>query len=154
MQVAQAICDYIKSFKHNWSIQDIRSQFPNLNYVDFIIIGEPSKMQKVNQHVLSVLKEISKNGFTRIWIAIFETYKSLIANLDVKKRETIANPDSTDCIIDAARKLGFNVFEKILKCEIKEFQDRLIAAELKKVASFTEEFFKSINPGTQSSAEG
>ena len=62
-QVAEAIAQQITMLGHQSSIQDIRLRFPDLQGVDAIIVGAPTRMGRVTRKAKSVLRHDSDIAF-------------------------------------------------------------------------------------------
>jgi menaquinone-dependent protoporphyrinogen IX oxidase len=73
-QIAEVIAQQINALDHESTVQDLRQKLPDLNNVDFIIIGAPTRMARVNRKALGVLKQLRKKGFAGKPIAVFDTY--------------------------------------------------------------------------------
>jgi flavorubredoxin len=133
---ADIICQQIKALDHNWSMQDFRSKLPDLNHIDFIIIGAPAKISSITHNTLSVLKRIAGKGHTRIRVAYFNS----CGGGDVSADKTVSD---VSAIIDGTKKIGYMVFNKILECRLIEVHGRIAQSEMLKISSFVKEFIDS-----------
>jgi menaquinone-dependent protoporphyrinogen IX oxidase len=73
-QVAEATAKELGTQGIETIVQDLRRKLPDLSEFNFILIGSPTRMAKVNRKALRVLKRLRKKGFTEKPVAIFDTY--------------------------------------------------------------------------------
>jgi menaquinone-dependent protoporphyrinogen IX oxidase len=59
-QVAEGIAKELGTQRIETIIQDLRRKLPDLRDIDFIMIGSPTRMARVNRKALRVLKRLRK----------------------------------------------------------------------------------------------
>jgi menaquinone-dependent protoporphyrinogen IX oxidase len=72
-QVADSIAQQITALGHEAIVQDVRQKLPDLQGLDFVMIGTPTRFARADGKALRVLKELRKKGFTEKPVAIFDT---------------------------------------------------------------------------------
>jgi menaquinone-dependent protoporphyrinogen IX oxidase len=144
-QVAEVIAGQIHTQGHESIVQDLRQKLPDLNGIDFIIIGAPTRMARVNRKALRVLKQLRKKGFTEKPVAIFDTYGPVPTKPEeMEKSNKWLYPGAAGIMQKVAKTLGLNVYSETLRCEVRGMKGPLTDNELEKAASFTKEFLSTI----------
>ena len=144
-QVAEVIAQQISALGHESNVQDIRQKLPDLNSVDFIMIGAPTRMARVNRKAIGVLKHLRKKGFAGKPIVVFDTYGPVPTKPEeMENAKKWLYPGAAGIMQKVARDLGLNVYENTLRCEVKEMKGPLVDNEQAKAASFTKEFISLI----------
>jgi flavodoxin len=144
-QIAEVIAQQINALDHESTVQDLRQKLPDLNNVDFIIIGAPTRMARVNRKALGVLKQLRKKGFAGKPIAVFDTYGPVPTEPEeMEKARKWLHPGAVGIMQKVAKDQGLNVYEKTLRCEVKGLKGPLTDGEQAKAASFTKEFMSAI----------
>ena len=125
--------------------QDLRRKLPDLSPFDFILIGSPTRMARVNRKARRVLKRIRKKGFAKIPIAVFDTYGPVPTDPEeLEKGKKWLYPGAAGILHELADALGLNVYPKTLRCEVAGLKGPLKDSELEKAASFAREFMSAI----------
>ncbi len=144
-KVAEVIAQQISALDHESTVQDLRQKLPDLSTVDFIIIGAPTRMARVNRKALGVLKQLRKKGFAGKPIAVFDTYGPVPTKPEeMEKSRKWLYPGAVSIMQRVAKDQGLNVYEKTLRCEVKGLKGPLADGEQAKAASFTKEFMFAI----------
>jgi flavodoxin len=144
-QIAEAIARQISASGHEPTVQDIRHKLSDLNDVDFILIGAPTRMARVNRKVLGVMKRLHKKGFAEKPIAIFDTYGPIPEEPEeMEKSRKWLHPGAAGIMQRVAEERGLNVYEKTLRCEVRGLKGPLADGEQARAASFTKEFLSAI----------
>jgi menaquinone-dependent protoporphyrinogen IX oxidase len=126
-------------------VQDLRRKLPALSDIDFILIGSPTRMAKVNRKALRVLKRFRKEGYSEKPIAIFDTYGPVPTKPEeIEKAKKWLYPGAAGVMQKTAKALGLNVYSEILRCEVRGMKGPLADNELEKAASFIKAFLPSI----------
>ena len=73
-QVAESIAQQITALGHEAIVQDVRQKLPDLQDLDFIMIGSPTRFARADRKALSVLKKLRKKGFAETPHAITSTF--------------------------------------------------------------------------------
>jgi len=106
--------------------------------VDFIIIGAPTRMGRVNRKALGVLKQLRKRGFAVKPIALFDTYGPIPTEPQKKEKSNKwLYPGAVGIMEKAAKDQGLHVYENTLRCEVKGMKGPLADNQLEKAVSFT-----------------
>jgi len=143
--VAEVIDQQIRATDHESIVQDLRQKLPDLSDVDFIIIGAPTRMARVNRKALGVLKKLRKQGFAGKPIAVFDTYGPVPTKPEeLEKSKKWLYPGAAGILQRVANEQGLNVHEKTLRCEVKGLKGPLADGEQAKAASFAKEFLSAI----------
>lgn len=144
-EVAEAIAQQIKALGHEVEVQDLRLKLPDLNGIDVILIGAPTRMARVTRKAKSVLKKLRKKGFGAKPIAVFDTYGPVPAKSEeLEKGKKWLYPGAAGILHKAAKEQGLNVYENTLRCEVAGMKGPLKDKEKDKAASFTKEFISAI----------
>jgi flavodoxin len=144
-QVAEVIAQQIGALGNESTVQDLRQKLPDLNNIDLIMIGAPTRMARVNRKAIGVLKQLRKKGFARKPIAVFDTYGPIPTNPeDLEKSKKWLYPGAVGIMQNVARDQGLNVYEKILRCEVKGLKGPLADNARANAASFAKEFISFI----------
>ena len=139
-QVAEVIAQQINALDHDATVQDLRHNLPDLNNIDVIIIGAPTRMARVNRKALGVLKQLRKNDFAGKPIAVFDTYGPVPANpKEMEKSKKWLYPGAAGIMQSAAEGQGLNVYEKTFRCEVLGLKGPLADGEQARAISFTKE---------------
>ena len=144
-EVTEVIAQQIRAMGHESTVQDLRQGLPDLSDVDIIMIGAPTRMARVNQKAIGILKQLRKEEFTGKQIALFDTYGPVpTKSEEMEKTKKWLYPGAVGIMQRKAKDYGLNVYEKTLRCEVKEYKGPLADGEQDKAASFTEEFLTAI----------
>jgi len=144
-QVADAIAQQIKALGHEAEVQDLRRKLPDLNGIDVILIGAPTRMGRVARKAKSVLRKLRKSGFGEKPLAVFDTYGPVPARPDeLEKSKKWLYPGAAGILHKVAKEQGLNVYEKTLRCEVTGSKGPLKDNEKEKAASFTKAFISTI----------
>ena len=144
-QVAEVIARQINAQGHKSIVQDLRQKLPDLLSFDFMLIGAPTRMARVNRKAVSVLKQLRKKGFVEKPIAVFDTYGPIPTKPEeMEKSQKWLYPGAAGILQKVAKDQGLNVCLKTLRCEVKGLKGPLADNEQEKTASFTKEFVSTI----------
>ena len=144
-QVADAIAEQIKALGHEAEVQDLRRKLPDLNGIDVILIGAPTRMGRVARKAKSVLRKLRKLGFGVKPLAVFDTYGPVPARPDeLEKSKKWLYPGAAGILHKVAKEQGLNVYEKILRCEVTGSKGPLKDKEKEKAAAFAKAFISAI----------
>jgi flavodoxin len=144
-QVAETIGQQIKDSGHEAIVQDLRQKLPDLQGVNFVVIGSPTRFARPNGKALSVLKQLKKKKFTEKPVVIFDTYGPIPTNPEeLEKGKKWLYPGAAGIMQRVAKEQGLNVYAETLRCEVKAFRGPFAEHELEKAASFTKEFLSKI----------
>lgn len=140
-QVADAMAKELAAQGVESVVQDLRRKLPDLKDFDFILIGSPTRMARVNRKARRVLKRIRKKGFGRKPIAVFDTYGPVPTDpVELEKGRKWLYPGAAGILHKVAETQGLNVYSKTLRCEVAGLKGPLKDSELEKAASFAKEF--------------
>ena len=145
-QVADSIAQQITTLGHEAIVQDVRQKLPDLQSLDFIMIGSPTRFARADGKALKVLKELRKKGFTKKPIAIFDTYGPVpAAPEELEKSRKWLYPGAAGKMLETAKDQGLNVYHETLRCEVQGgMKGPLAEHQLEKATSFTKEFLSKI----------
>jgi len=144
-QVAEGIAKELGTQGIETVIQDLRRKLPDLSDIDFILIGSPTRMARVNRKALRVLKRLRKKGYSEKPLAIFDTYGPVPTKPEeMEKAKKWLYPGAAGIMQKAAKTLGLNVYSETLRCEVRGMKGPLADNELVKAASFIKEFLSAI----------
>jgi hypothetical protein len=144
-RVAEAMAQQLETLGHESTVQDVRQKLPDLQGIDLLFIGAPTRMARVTRKALSVLKQLKKKGFSAKPIAIFDTYGPVPTDpgeLAQTKRWII--PGAAGIMQKTAKDQGLNVYSEVLRCEVKAAKGPLADDAIEKAVSFTRDFVSSI----------
>jgi flavodoxin len=143
-QIAEGIAKELGAQGIETIIQDLRWKLPDLSDVDFILMGSPTRMARVNRKALRALKRLRKKGYTEKPIAIFDTYGPIPTKPEeLEKGKKWLYPGAAGIMQNAAKTLGLNVYSETLRCEVKGMKGPLADNELEKAASFAKAFLSA-----------
>ena len=148
-QVAEGIAKELGTQGIETLIQDLRRKLPDLSDIDFILMGSPTRMARVNRKALRVLKRLRKKGFTEKPVAIFDTYGPIPTKPEeMEKAKKWLYPGAAGIMQKVAKTLGLNVYPETLRCEVREMKGPLADNEIVKAASFIKVFLSKIRKKT------
>jgi len=140
-QVADAIAQEMRTLGHESTVQDVRKKLPDLHGIDFILVGAPTRMARVNRKAVNVLKRLKKKGFSDRPVAIFDTYGPLPTTPEeLEKTKKWIYPGAAGIMQKIAKDQGLNVYSEALRCEVKGLKGPLADNALEKAVSFTSVF--------------
>jgi flavodoxin len=144
-QVAEAMAKELAPQDVESVVQDLRRKLPDLSGIDFILIGSPTRMARVNRKAKRALKRIRKKGFAQKPIAVFDTYGPVPTDpQELEKGKKWLYPGAAGILHNVAKSQGLNVYPKTLRCEVTGMKGPLGDNELEKAASFAKEFVSAI----------
>jgi flavodoxin len=144
-QVADAMAKELSAEGIESIVQDLRRRLPDLSHFDFILIGSPTRMARVNRKARRVLKRIRKRGFAEKPIAVFDTYGPVPTNPEeLEKGKKWLHPGAAGILHNIAMDQGLNVYSKTLRCEVKGMKGPLGDNELESASSFAKEFVATV----------
>jgi flavodoxin len=144
-QVADAIAKELATEGVESEVQDLRRKLPDLSTFDFILIGSPTRMARVNRKARRVLKRIRKKGLAEKPIAVFDTYGPVPTDpKELEKGKKWLYPGAAGILHKVAETQGLNTYSKTLRCEVTGLKGPLGDNELAKAASFVKEFVSTI----------
>jgi menaquinone-dependent protoporphyrinogen IX oxidase len=144
-QVAESIAKELGMQGIETIVQDLRRKLPDLSDIDFILMGSPTRMAKVNRTALRVLKRLQKKGIAEKPVAIFDTYGPVPTKPEeIEKAKKWLYPGAAGIMQKAAKTLGLNVYAATLRCEVRGLKGPLADHELEKAVSFANEFLSTI----------
>jgi len=149
-EVADIIARQIKTLGHEAEVQDLRQKLPDLNGIDVILIGAPTRMGRVTRKAKSVLKTLKKKGFGAKPLAVFDTYGPVPAKPEeLDKSRKWLYPGAAGIMHTVGQEQGLNVYENTLRCEVSGSKGPLKDKEKDKAASFAKEFMLAIRKKPQ-----
>ena len=144
-QVAEGIAKELGTQGVETIAQDLRRKLPDLNGIDCILMGSPTRMARVNRKALRVLKRLRREGFTKKPVAIFDTYGPVPAKPEeMEKARKWLFPGAAGIMQEAAKTLGLNVYAETLRCEVRGLKGPLADQGLEKAAKFTNVFLSQM----------
>jgi menaquinone-dependent protoporphyrinogen IX oxidase len=143
-QIAEVIAKELGTQGIVTIVQDLRRKLPDLSNFDFVWIGSPTRMARVNRKAVRVLKRLRKKGFTEKPIAVFDTYGPVPTKPEeMEKGKKWLYPGAAGILQKAARAQGLNVYSKTLRCEVQGMKGPLADNETEKALSFVKEFLST-----------
>jgi len=143
-QVAEVIARQLQTLGHQALVQDLRHKLPDLHGFDFVFIGAPTRMARVNRKAVRVLKRLRKKGFADKPIGVFDTYGPLPTKPeDMEKSKKWLYPGAAGIMQKVAQDQGLNVYPKTLRCLVQGMKGPLADKELEKAVDFTKEFIST-----------
>jgi len=145
-QVADSIAQQITALGHEAIVQDVRQKLPDLQDLDFVVIGSPTRFARADGKALSMLKELRKKGFTQKPVAIFDTYGPVPTDpKELEKSRKWLYPGAAGIMHRVAKEQGLNVYQETLRSEVQAgMKGPLAEHQLEKATSFTKEFLSRI----------
>ena len=145
-KVAESIVQQITKMGHEAVFQDVRQKLPDLQDLDFVMIGSPTRFARADGKAKRVLKELRKKDFTDTPVAIFDTFGPVpAAPEELEKSKKWLYPGAAGNMHQVAEEQGLNVYHETLRCEVQGgMKGPLAEHQLEKAASFTEEFLSWI----------
>jgi flavorubredoxin len=144
--VAESISQQITALDHEAVVQDVRQKLPDLQDIDFIMVGSPTRIARPDGKALKMLKELKKKGFTEKPVVIFDTYGPEPKDpVELEKSKKWLYPGAAGIMHNVAEEQGLNVYKDTLRCEVQAgMKGPLAEHQLEKAASFTREFLTEI----------
>ena len=141
-QVAEAIARQVTAMGHEAVVQDVREKFPELQGIDFVMVGSPTRFGRADGKALAALKQLKKKGFTKNPVAVFDTYGPVPKDpTELEKSKKWLFPGAAGKMQNLAKEQGLSVYPETLRCEVETGTKFGIAEnQLEKTASFTKEF--------------
>lgn len=147
-QVAEAIAQQIITLGHESSIQDIRQRFPDLQGVDAIIVGAPTRMGRVTRKAKSVLRHLKRKGHTDKPVAVFDTIAILPSTPEeMEKVKKWFSPGAVGIMQNVARDQGLKLFPETLRCEVAGMKGPLAENAIGKAIDFATAFISFAQRG-------
>jgi menaquinone-dependent protoporphyrinogen IX oxidase len=145
-QVADAIAQQIVALGHEATIQDVRQKLPNLQGMDFIMVGCPTRFARADGKALGALKELRKRGFVQKPVAVFDTYGPVLADpKELEKTKKWLFPGAAGIMQRVAKEQGLNVYPGTLRCEVQGgAKGPLAEHQIEKAAFFAKDFISAI----------
>jgi hypothetical protein len=145
-QVAESIAQQMTALGQEAIVQDLRQKLPDLQGLDFVMIGAPTRFARVTGKALRVLKQLRKKGFTEKPVAIFDTYGPVPTDpKELEKGRKWLYPGAAGIMQKVAKEQGLNVYPETLRCEVQGgLKGPLADHQLEKAAAFTKEFLLTI----------
>jgi flavodoxin len=144
-QIAEGIAKELGTQGIETIVQDLRRKLPDLSDIDFILIGSPTRMARVNRKALRMLKRLRKKGYTEKPVAIFDIYGPVPTQPEeIEKAKKWLYPGAAGIMHKRAKTLGLNVYSETLRCEVRAMKGPLAENELEKAASFAKVFLSII----------
>jgi flavodoxin len=140
-QVAEALAKELAGLGINSVVRDLRPRLPRLGEFDAALIGAPTRLARVTWKAKSVLKRLSKKGWGRKPVAVFDTYGPVPKTPEeLEKGRKWLFPGAAGILQERAKTLGLNVYDKTLRCEVSDMKGPLKEGELEKAAAFARDF--------------
>ena len=148
-QVADSIARQVTAIGHEAIVQDLRQKLPELQGLDFIMIGSPTRFARADGKALRVLKELRKKGFTQQPITVFDTYGPVPTDPKaLEKSKKWLYPGAAGIMQRVAKEQGLNVYSETLRCEVLGgTKGPLANGQLEKATVFTKSFISAIAGG-------
>ena len=109
-QVADSIAQQITALGYQAVVQDVRQKLPDLQDIDFIMVGSPTRFARADGKALRTLKELKKKGFTTKPVAIFDTYGPVPTDpKELEKNRKWLYPGAAGAMQRLATEQGLNV---------------------------------------------
>ena len=145
-QVADAIAHQIVALGHEATIQDLRQKLPNLQGMDFVMIGCPTRFARADGKALGALKELRKRGFVEKPVAVFDTYGPVPTDPEkLEKTKKWLFPGAASIMQRVAKERGLSVYPETLRCEVQGgAKGPLAEHQLEKAASFAKDFIWAV----------
>ena len=145
-QVADSIAQQITALSHEVTVQDVLQKLPDLQDLDFIMIGSPTRFARADGKALRVLKELRKKGFTQKPVTVFDTYGPVPIDPEkLEKSKKWLYPGAAGIMQRVAKEQSLNVYPETLRCEVLgEGKGPLTDGQLEKTIAFTKSFISAI----------
>ena len=146
-QVAEAMAQQITALGHEAVVQDVRQKMPELQDIDFIMVGSPTRIARADGKAKKVLKQLGKKGLTEKAVAVFDTYGPVPTDpVELEKTKKWLYPGAAGILHRLAGEQGLNVYPETLRCEVKGgMKGPLAENQLEKAAAFAEKFISDIS---------
>jgi flavodoxin len=140
-QVAEALAKELAGSGADSVVQDLRQRLPDLGEFEAVLVGAPTRMARVTRKAKSVLKRLSKKGWGRKPVAVFDTYGPMPKTPEeLEKGRKWLYPGAAGILQERAKALGLNVYDRTLRCEVSDMKGPLKEGELEKAALFARDF--------------
>jgi len=139
--VAETIEGRLREKGYQTIVQDVRQKLPDLQQVDIVLNGAPTRIKRANRRSVAVLKKLKSRGISTKPVAIFDTCG--IIPTDPAKYEEARPwliPGAAGIMHKAAVDLGLNVFKDTLRCEVNGMKGPLVENATQKAIAFTDAF--------------
>ncbi len=144
-QVADVLAKELGAAGIESVVADLRRRLPDLSEFDAVLVGAPTRMARVTHRALSALKRLSKKGWGKKPVAVFDTYgPEPTKPEEMEKARKWIIPGAAGLMHQRAKDLGLNVFEKTLRCEVQGMKGPLKDGAVDKAAAFAKEFSRTI----------
>jgi flavorubredoxin len=140
-QVAEALARGLQSRGVETVVQDVRQALPDVQSIDMVLDGAPTRIARVNRHSRAVLRKLRARGFGSKPVAVFDTCAVIPTDpAKLKESERWLFPGAVGKLHAAAKDLGLNVYEKTLRCEVNGMEGPLVDGALEKAEAFARDF--------------
>jgi flavodoxin len=146
-QVADSIAQEFTAQGNEAVVQDVRQKLPDLQDLDFVMVGSPTRFGKPDGKAVKVLKELKKKGFTGKPVAVFDTFGAVPADpAELEKARKWLYPGAAGIMQQVAKEQGLNIYPETLRCEVQAgMKGPLAEGQLEKATAFTREFLSKIS---------
>jgi len=139
-KAADYMAGQLKEMGHDAAARDLREKLPDLNGIDFIIVGAPTRMAGVTGKATSIIKQLRKANFTGP-LAIFDLYGPIPADpTEYEKGKHWLYPGALGKMHDEAKKQGLDLYPGALRIEVAGMQGPLKGGELEKASAWLRGF--------------
>jgi flavodoxin len=125
-------------------VRDVRQRLPDLQQIDIVLNGAPTRLKRVNRRSVAVLRKLKSKGLSDKPIAVFDT--CAIIPTEPEKFEEAKPwlfPGAAGLLHKAAADLGLNVFKETLRCEVNGMKGPLVEGSRQKAIEFADAFLSS-----------
>lgn len=140
-EVAETIGGRLKEKGYQTVVQDVRKKLPDLQQVDIVLNGAPTRIRRANRRSVAVLKKLKSMGISNKPIAIFDTCGRMPTDpAKYEEAKPWLIPGAAGIMHQAAAGLGLNVFKDTLRCEVDGMKGPLVENARQKAMAFTDAF--------------
>jgi menaquinone-dependent protoporphyrinogen IX oxidase len=151
-QVADVIAQQMKSAGHEVDIRDVRVGLPDLDDIDAIVLGAPTRRGRVTRKALNVLSTLKQRGYGDKPVAVFDTISfapptplgSLLlvsrSREDTENAKKWLEPGAIGIMMKKAREHKLNLFPELLRCEVIDTRGPLAENATREAVAFANAF--------------
>ena len=144
-QVADALARQLGVQGHESIVQDLRQRLPDLQGIDMVLVGAPTRMARVNPRAKGVLGKLRRKGIGARPVAVFDTYGPVPKTPEeYEKSKSWIIPGAAGILQKAARDLGLNVHPETLRCEMQGLKGPLAEHQEEKAVAFVKELLAAM----------
>jgi flavodoxin len=141
--VAEEIARQLEAAGHDADAHRLRRRLPDPKKYDWVWVGSPTRMARASWRMMRCLRRLRWKGIGERPLVVFDTFGPMPVDPGkLQESEKWLYPGAAGKLAAKAQKLGLNVYDLTLRCEVKEMKGPLKDGEKEKIVQFVAGFLK------------